>query len=452
MRVLLVSANPERVPYPVFPVGIAYVAAALEPDHEVRLFDLVADGEDRLPEVLESFAPDLVGLGLRNVDDTRPEGRTYVATYRRMAATIRAHSAAPLVLGGAAFTLFPTRFLAELGADYGLVGAGEHLRPLVDALEAGEEPEGARDGRGVPGLHRPGVPPSPSEPCAAPARVGRAAEELCARYQRLGGMVGVQTKRGCPFRCVYCTYPQVEGRSVLNHPVAAIADDVERLKAAGARYFFFVDSVLNVDLDHTARLAEELIRREVGVPWGAFLAPHRIPVDYARLLAASGLTHAELGTEALSDPVLRAYGKPFSVAEVFEAHDALGTAGVHRAHFLLLGGPGETEDTVEETLATAARLPKTVFFPYAGMRVFPGTPLHRRALDEGVVATEDPLFDPVFYHSPDLDPEWLQERLRRASEASANVVLQDELEEKAGFVARLHARGRTGPRWEHLCR
>lgn len=452
MKVLLVSANRERQPQPVFPIGISYVARALEPDHEVRLADVLVDGLDGLAATIATFAPDLVGLSLRNVDDTRPGGRTQVDGYREVARAIRGATDAPLVLGGSAYTLFPDRYLAELGADFGIAGEGEHLRLLVDALAAGRDPDTVRDGAGVPGLHRPGRPGVPTVHWQGPVGHAAAADRLLAEYRTIGGMLNLQTKRGCSMRCCYCTYPNIEGRRLRNHASEALVDEVARLVAQGTRYLFFVDSVFNLDLDHTARMAEELIRRDIRVSWAGYFAPNRLTPDYAKLLRRAGLTHAEFGTESLCDPVLKAYGKPFHVDDVRAAHDALGQAGVHRAHFLIIAGPGETQDTVEQTIAVSRTLPDSVFFPFVTMRIYPGTPLHRRAVAEGVIAADDPLFEPVFYRSQAVPVDWLDERMRREGAERTNWVLDDSLDRMAGLVARLHARGRLGPLWEMLAR
>ena len=453
VKVLLISANPERVPNPVFPIGMSYVARSLEPDHEVRLWDCIVDGEDGLPRAIRDFQPDLVGLSLRNVDTQRPDGRVFLGDYRRVTDLVRQATLAPLVLGGSAFTLFPERYVAELGADFGIAGEGEHLRLLVDALAAGVTLDEADGGRGVPGLVRPGRATTPLRKWAGPVGHAGASTRLVAAYEACGGMLNLQTKRGCSLRCCYCTYPLVEGRRLRRHDVESLVDEVERLRDDGARYLFFVDSVFNLDLAHTTALAKALIRRDVKMPWAAFIAPHRVTPAYARLLRAAGLTHAELGTESLSDPVLAAYGKPFRVRDVVAAHAALGAAGVHRAHFLLFGGPGETRATVEETLATSATLPDSVFFPCMTLRVYPGTPLHRRAVAEGVVRADDSLFDPVFYCSPAIDPAWLKARLAEEAGRRPNFVLDDASEEMAGLVLRARARGRVvGPMWEFLCR
>jgi len=444
LKVLLVSANLERCPFPVFPIGLSYVARAIEKEHEVGFHDCAMDGEDGLQDAIARFGPEVVGMGLRNVDDARPGGSLYLGDYRRIVRIVKSSCDAPLVLGGSAFTLFPDEYMAALYADFGIKGEGEHLAVFLRDLERGNDPSHVpglfqRDGRKTPHRHFNGS-----------VGHGKAAEQYLAPYFEKGGMASLQTRRGCNQKCVYCPYPLVEGRLLRPHPVGDIVDEIERLVSLGLSYLFFVDSMLNIDTEHTAAMAEEIIRRDIHVSWAAYMAPFRISADYAGLLKASGLTHVEFGTESLCDEVLDASRKPFTFNDIREAHDNLGTAGVHRAHFLLLGGPGETKETVDETFAAAGDLKKTIFFPATTLRVFPGTELHSIAIKEGVIGRQDSLFDPVFYSTPSISDEWLKDRIEAEAANNPRLVTDAKVAENAPRVAWLYAAGHTGPMWEHL--
>jgi len=84
------------------------------------------------------------------------------------------------------------------------------------------------------------------------------------------------------------------------------------------------------------------------------------------------------------------------------ASDALAERGVRRRGFLLLGGPGETMETVARSLAFAASLKLDALKTTVGIRIYPGTPLAAVALREGVVAPGEDLLEPRFYLSPAL--------------------------------------------------
>ena len=363
MKVLLISPNSLTTPYPVYPLGLDYVADAIRAEHEVRIADINPLGDlEALGRTIERYAPDVVGISLRNIDNTDkldPSG--FMGDYRACVNTVRKHSPAPLVLGGSGFTLFPEEIMTDLRAEYGVVGEGERLGPLLTAIEAG-----SRDISGIPGILTSEMPHRGVKPLDRTF----ALNYLCARsqlvyYLKNGGMLNLQTKRGCPFRCIYCTYPRIEGRRLRRVPPEMAAERALRLEEAGAKYFFVTDSAFNADYDHSARVAEAFIKAGVSIPWGAFFAPTPPPDGYYQTLAKAGLSHVEFGTESLSDQMLAVYGKPFRADHVLKAHEHALAAGLYAAHYFLLGGPGEDEQTVEVTLSRISELKKSVFFFFA---------------------------------------------------------------------------------------
>jgi len=85
-------------------------------------------------------------------------------------------------------------------------------------------------------------------------------------------------------------------------------------------------------------------------------------------------------------------------------------AGIFRRGFLLLGGPGETRESVEESLAFADSLNLDALKVTVGLRIYPETPLAGTALAEGVIRPDDDLLRPRFYLAPRLT-DWLPERI-----------------------------------------
>ena len=128
MRVLLISPNVEFLPDPIFPLGLAYIAAALKRrgiDHRVLDLCFVTDVEDALSAEIASYRPDLTGPSLRNLDNVSyPQYTSYLPFYREVIDIIRRHSDSRIVLGGSAFSLMPHEIFACLDADFGIVGEG----------------------------------------------------------------------------------------------------------------------------------------------------------------------------------------------------------------------------------------------------------------------------------------------------------------------------------------
>lgn len=449
MKVLLVSANTHKDPYPVYPLGLDYVAAAIAGDHEVQITDMNGlGGIEQLGETLRGFSPDVVGVSLRNIDNTDVEDPIgFMGSYRNLVQAIRDHSDALVVLGGSGFTINPEPFMDGLKADYGILGEGERLGLLLDAIEK------HKDAAAIPGVVMPSLRKPLPGPWGEEFHRGFCKDRPHVQfYLRRGGMLNLQTKRGCGYRCIYCTYPHIEGRAKRFVAPEKVADTALQLQAAGARYFFITDSVFNSDFPHNIAVAQAFRKAGVSIPWGAYFMPVGPPPNYFRLMAEAGLTHVEFGTESLSDRVLSSYRKPFKAQDVFESHQEAVDAGLHVAHFFLLGGPGETSDTLEETLGGVEKLKKSALFFFCGMRIYPNTKLFDLALEEGQISNIGNVMEPVFYRSPHIDAAEILRRVKSQGGGRINWVVGSGGRKTAKTIERLYERGHTGPLWEHLVR
>ncbi len=449
MRVLLISANTTNAPHSVYPLGLDYVAGALTPRHAVRTLDMnLAAGAEPLETALREAAPEVIGISIRNIDNVDAlAAKSFIPGYERIVGLVRERTAAPIVLGGSGFSIFPGELMRLLGADFGVVGEGESIALLVEALEGGTDPSG------LPGIVVKGAPVG--DPAPRPGAVTRRScpdDTQLRFYLERGGILNLQTKRGCPFRCVYCTYPYIEGRRLRLFAPDEVAREARGLQDMGARFLFITDSAFNADEEHSLAVARAFQRQGLTIPWGAFFAPMRPPDGFYNRLAEAGLTHVEFGTETLCDPQLKRYGKPFCASEAVAAHEGARAAGLHIAHYLLLGGPGEDARTLEETMARAEELEKAVFFAFCGIRIFPHTPLHAIALAEGQITRDQELLWPVFYRSPGIGAEEINARVNRQAAGRINWVTGGGGEKSERIVTRMHAHGRPGPLWELLLR
>ena len=141
MKVLLISPNALTTPYPVYPLGLDYVADAIRSEHEVKILDInVEGGLKALGRAVRENGPDMVGLSIRNIDNTdKTDVYGFMEDYQACVKTVREHTQAPVVLGGSGFTLFPEQIMKELKAEYGVLGEGERLAALLRAMEKGED-------------------------------------------------------------------------------------------------------------------------------------------------------------------------------------------------------------------------------------------------------------------------------------------------------------------------
>jgi radical SAM superfamily enzyme YgiQ (UPF0313 family) len=449
MKVLLISANTLREPYPVYPLGLDYVAGAIAENHQVQIVDMNSlGGHDALAAVIKNFFPHIVGLSLRNIDNTdTTDARGFIGQYRTIVDVIRKHSDARLVLGGSGFTIFPAETMRALDADYGVIGEGERLSLLLNAIE------NRKNATAIPGVITPETQNSLPEPWE-----GKITRRIIPNpanlqfYLQNGGMLNLQTQRGCHFKCVYCTYPHIEGHHLRLMDPAETAAAALKLQASGAKYFFITDSVFNADCSHSLAVASAFKENGVSIPWGAFFAPLKHPADYFRKMADAGMTHVEFGTDSLSNTVLAAYRKPFRDRQILINHQAAIDAGLYVAHYFLLGGPGENPQTLKETLTGVDSLKKSALFFFCGMRIYPGTELYDIAVNEGQIERDRSILEPVFYRSALIDSNEIIRQVRQKAGERINWVIGAGGEDTAKIITRLYQRGHCGPMWEYLIR
>jgi len=439
-RILLISSNVTTEPYPVYPLGLAVIAAALAAaGHRTHQFDFLASGESEelLRAEIAGVEPDFVCLSIRNLDNCDSLSSTgYPAIAKRLVEVIREGTKAPVIAGGPAFSILPEELLAYTGADYGIVGEGERLVcDLVRDLSEGKTP--ARILRSAVLL--------PGDQFGSPLYSDRAV----GFYLERSGMINLQTKRGCPHGCVYCSYPALEGNRYRSRDPKAVVDDLERAKAEhGVDSFFFTDSVFNDAEGSYLAIAEEIVRRGLAIRWCCYLRPEGIGRTELALMKRAGLYAAELGTDGASDAALRGLGKGFSFADALEVNRACVAERLPCAHFVMFGGPGETMESVAQGLENLKRLEHTVVFAFSGIRILPGTPLLARAVEDGILAEGASLREPVYYLSPEVDAEEMNAMITAAFSNRRDRVFPPAEGQKR--LAIMHRFGYRGLLWDTL--
>ncbi len=442
MKILLISANWATSPYPIYPIGMSMVAAALKKaGHAVELFDFLQNdcSFDAVKNEIESCLPDVVGLSIRNIDNINAaHEQRYIDSVRQMVGCIREVTSSKIVLGGSGFSIMPEEILANVGADYGIVGEGEVLLcDLLETLASGAEPK-ERIFRAPLQLEKSSIPSAHYDP------------EMLSYYLNNGKVISIQTKRGCNKRCIYCSYPVLEGRKLRMRNVSDVVDDIKRLISEhGAGYIFFVDSVFNDSEGNYRELIHEMHRSKINVPWTAFFTPGgELDDEIVALMKETGLDAAEIGADAACDTTLKGIGKDFCWSDVIECNELFHRHGVTTAHYYMFGGPGETPETVKEGIQNIRNLSETANFMFSGIRILPGTGLMMLARCEGLVTDDMNIINPVYYFSKEIDRDWLEKTLTDEFADRFNCVFPpDALDDKLHM---LHKLGYTGTAYDML--
>ncbi len=409
MRLLFLSPNRLRLVVPPLPVGLASVVSALPPGHDFEVLDFMFL-EDPLTELrrrVESFRPDIIGISVRNIDNqSSREAESYFPEIRDLVLELRQLTPAAIILGGAGFSVMPREFMAYIDADFGLAGEGEEaFRAFLAAW-----PKRAWDQ--VPGLlWREGsswranpVHRVPDLKGLAPPALEHFTPQLYQEAQgsaKLPGMIPVQSRRGCPMKCIYCTTPRLEGEEVRAWAPEQVAGWLADWHGKwGLTRFYFVDNMFNCPPEYARRLCRAIQDLKLPLEWACLVNPAFPDPELFHLIRTSGGTMVQVGNESGTELVLSSLAKGFGLAQVEQTLTLLNQEDLPFTCFLLVGGPGETPVTVKESVAFLERFQPRMVNLTVGIRIHPGLPIHHLALEEGVVTPEDNLLWPHFYLAP----------------------------------------------------
>lgn len=425
MRVLLVSANTETINMPVLPLGLAFVHAALKDrGFDARLVDPGAgeDAESKIAAAVREFSPDAIGISVRNIDtqDIKNPG-FMLGPVRSMTDLCRKLTDAPIILGGAGYSIYPAAALDYIGADMGIQGEGESAFPdLLDRLAAG------RPVSDIPGLYLPGRGPSIPRQCIRETGSIRFPEPeadlpVPRHLDPEDLWMPFQTRRGCPLNCSYCSTGAIEGRLIRKFSVSRAVRNLTAHAQAGFQRFYFVDNTFNLPPEYAGDLCDAIIAENLEIGWRCILYPGKVSEKLVGKMARAGCREVSLGFESGNDEMLARFRKRFTTADVRAAASLLGAYGIARMGFLMLGGPGETRKTVMESLDFMDSLHLESMKVTAGIRIYPHTALAELAVREGMVKEADSLLHPAFYIRPEL-ASWLMETLPAWAAARPNCV------------------------------
>ncbi len=413
MKVLLVNTNLMKPV--VAPIALDYLGAALEAKgFAVDTLDL-AFANDFRKAIITYFkenSPDVIGITIRNTDDCYFTSQDFIIPQiKEIVEWLKKKSDAPIILGGVGFSVMPDLILNYLGLDLGIKGEGEEAFPLL--LEKISQNESYLE---VPGLvFRRGNgyfsnPPQFID--LSQFNFFRRSFINNERYYREGGMGNVETKRGCEKACIYCADPVGRGRKFrLRSPESAV-DEIEALVSKKIFHFHFCDSEFNLPYEHAVDVCKEIIRRKLGkeLAWYAYLSPTPFDLELARLMKKAGCAGVDFGVDSGSDEILKNLRRDFTSDDLVKVAKICHQLEIPFMYDLLLGGPGETRETVKETIALMRKIKPSRVGMAIGIRIYPETALGEMVQREGVtkdnpslfgkVEGNENLFEPIYYISP----------------------------------------------------
>ncbi|MGA1825471.1 MAG: B12-binding domain-containing radical SAM protein [bacterium] len=383
----MIIINTNCMQPPIAPLGVDYIVTSLRQENiHVDLLDLCfADDQKKiLHQAFSKSSPRLVALSFRNSDDSLwPRAQSFISDLTDTVTTIRKVTDAPILLGGVGFSLFPMQIMHKTGADFGIHGDGE--QSIISLMR---ELDRTREFAHVPGLiwHEKGKilcnPPAwPKDIKIPTSRNG--VDNL--RYFMQGGQIGIETKRGCDQNCSYCADHAAKGKSIRFRNPAEVADEFESLVEQGIDVFHTCDCEFNISYEHALSVCDELIKRKLGqrIRWYAYCAVKPFDSVLAHKMAKAGCVGINFTGDSGSPTMLELYKQSHQPKDLAESVNLCKTHTIKVMVDLLLGGPGETPETLKETINFMKQINPDCIGASLGVRLYPGTMMTRLIYAEG---------------------------------------------------------------------
>lgn len=382
--------TPRERQYRPFPFFMAYAAALLKREgFEVRLIDALAEEMpmSRLLTMIRDERPDLI-----LAETSTPSLSHDLSMIQKLPLGL------PVALCGPEVSIRAAHFL-ERHPRITYVLAGEYewtLLELVRHLTAGKDLSQVKglvyrhEGKGKVNPARPLLENLDDLPW--PLREGLAMEKY---NDAPGGIpfpsVQMWSSRGCPYQCLFCSWPQLmyQSHRYRTRSVGEVVDEMEYLvKEKGFRSVYFDDDTMNIDRRRMAELAGEIKRRALNVPWAMMARADLMEEDILKHLFSAGLAAVKYGVESADQQLVDRINKKLDLKKLERMVRFTKSLGIKTHLTFTFGLPGETQETIQKTIEFAKTLdPDTVQFSIT--TAFPGTQYYKELETRGHIVSTD---------------------------------------------------------------
>ncbi|MDD5672987.1 MAG: radical SAM protein [Chitinivibrionales bacterium] len=366
------------------PLGLGYIAGVLQhAGIEVTILDCTFLSRAEAMDQALTLKSDIVGIYcmVSMLDDCR-----------LFAKHLRAQTGL-LVAGGPLPTIHPGLFKEHF--DVVVCGEGEQtMRELVAAYASGMnlgQVSGVIIGeKSSAQSHSPGSPPQITAPrpfikdldtIPFPARklLPNASYQAYGKKKYGYSITTVMSSRGCPYQCEFCSNV-VFGGSYRERSPGNVVDEIEEVLKLGYDRISFADDVFTMKPERVLKICEEIRRRDLKFEWECLGRVDAINYSLAAAMKAAGCRRIYFGIESGNNAMLTLMRKGITTEQARGAVEAAHAAGLEVGAFFILFYPGDTNQTVLQTLHFALSLP----LDYLGLSMpypLPGTELYKRVSD-----------------------------------------------------------------------
>ena len=388
MRILLINPYYPISETPSPPLGLAYLASALEAAGvKVKILDLVVYPYSRriLESLLKDFTPQMVGITA--VTMTFDNAIKVIRDVKIIDPHILTVMGGPHVTFCAQDTL---RDYPEL--DVIVLGEGE--KTVVELAQTADRKDRWDDINGIAFRKDSAVFHTAArdfvqglDTLPLPAR------HLLAlgRYRALGMPVSLITSRGCPFKCIFCIGRKMVGAKVRYRSPQRVVDEMQYLNTLNFHQINIADDLFTANKTHCMAVCDEILKRRLKIKWTSFARVDTVTDEILARMKAAGCTGISFGIESANEKILKTIKKGITPRQVIDAVNMCNRAGITPYGSFILGLPGETPQTIDKTLEFGKQLKKMgLSFGFHLLAPFPGTEVREHAKKYGInILTND---------------------------------------------------------------
>jgi anaerobic magnesium-protoporphyrin IX monomethyl ester cyclase len=377
MRVLLINPFYPISETPSPPLGLAFLAAALEAAGvEVKILDLVVYPFDQamLESLLKYFKPQMVGITA--VTMTFDKAVNLIKEVKRINPEILT------VMGGPHVTFCARKTLQDY-PELDVIVLGEGEETVVELARVAAASLDRQTVKGIAfrngsqiGLTAPREFIRDLDTLPPPAR------HLVplGRYRALGMPISLTTSRGCPFKCIFCIGRKMVGARVRYRNPLKVADELEYLSSLHFHQINIADDLFTANRKHCLAVCDEIIKRKLRIKWTSFARVDTVSDEILQKMNAAGCSAVSFGIESANTEILKTIRKEITLPQVTAAVEMCNRAGIIPHASFILGLPGETPATIKETMEFGRSLQnKGLSYGFHLLAPFPGTEVREQS-------------------------------------------------------------------------
>jgi len=368
MRVAVIAPPYPLEEAPAPPLGVTYVAAAFAAaGAEVKILDYIVSRytPEKLKAELDAFRPDVVGA-------TSVTLNFYGAA--DIVRTAKRHNPDIVTMMGGPHVSFDAENTLAAYPEIDLIVRGEgeqtiaELTPRLKDRNAWPGIKGItfrQNGRLVMTPQREFIDDLDTLPLPARHLLP------LSRYQALGYPISIITSRGCPYSCIFCQGRRMVGKKVRKISAARIVNEIEQILSYGINRINVADDLFVSDKAKVMEVCGEIQKRGLSFTWSAFARVNTVDRETLQIMKETGCDSVSFGVESGNPEMLKRIRKNITLDQVRQAVGLCNDVGMIAHTSFVVGLPGESMETLEETKRFAGSLGS--LYGYHFLAPFPGT-------------------------------------------------------------------------------